>query len=144
MSVSHLASRHSLAIATYIIVLCVSGCGSSNEVPIAAVSGRVTHGDQPVAEGIVCFMSAKGFGASAPLQADGSYQLQSQHGAGIPLGAYKVIVQPPEMEIVESDRSAPRKSDSSNIPRKYQDFATSGLEMVIGEGRQTFDIQLTP
>ncbi|MCC9607299.1 hypothetical protein LOC68_13495 [Blastopirellula sp. JC732] len=136
-------SLRRLAILAGVVALFLTGCGSGSGVPIAAVRGKVTRNNQPITEGLVCFMSENGFGATAPLQPDGSYQLHSQHGAGIPHGAYKVIVQPPELEFVESEQNAP-KAQKSNIPLKYQDFGTSGLELVIGDSALTFDIQLTP
>lgn len=144
MSIFRFASIRSLAIAITLVALFVTGCGQSSAVPTAAVSGRVTLGDQPVTEGIVSFVSKQGFGASAPLQPDGTYRLQSQHGAGIPLGAYKVIVQPPAVEINENDPNPQKPSESSLIPRKYRDLATSDLEFNIGEEGQVFDIQLAP
>lgn len=143
MSSSQQTPLRLMAIAASIVAFAMTGCGSGPDAPIAAVSGKVTRNNQPITDGLVCFMSEKGFGASAQLQADGSYQLHSQHGAGLPLGAYKVIVQPPELEFVESERNA-TPAQKSNIPLKYQDFATSGLQLTIGEAGQTFDIILAP
>ncbi|UUO06199.1 hypothetical protein M4951_22940 [Blastopirellula sp. J2-11] len=142
MSASSFSPTYSSILLLIATAVCLTGCSGENAVPVSAVAGKVTFNDQPVSEGTVSFMSDQGFGASAPLEADGTYQLRSQHGAGLPHGAYKVIVQPKEEEFLESER-APRKTQSSDIPAKYQEFATSGLEIVIDEKPQTFDIQLT-
>lgn len=90
-------------------------------------------------------MSEDGFGVSTPIDSQGTYSLRrSQYGKGIPLGKYKVIVTPPPTEINESVEPVKqtRQSLCPEIPRKYRDFSTSGLEFTVGKDAQTFDIQL--
>lgn len=128
-----------------LVVSCMVFCGcNTSGVDISKVSGTVTFEGQPVSEGVVCFMSDSGFGATAVLSEDGSYQLGSQHGQGIPNGTYKVTVMPVTEDVAESEARSYKAPKRSDIPTRYQDFATSQLEFAVGAGTQVFDIQMTP
>lgn len=90
-------------------------------------------------------MSEDGFGVSAPIGSQGTYSIyRSQYGKGIPLGTYKVIVTPPRTEIDESIEPGKQAKQPlcPEIPRKYCDFSTSGLEFTVGKDTQKFDIHL--
>lgn len=96
-------------------------------------------------EGVVNFISEEGFGVSAELQSGGLYTLRSHHGSGIPEGTYTVTVTPPPVETEEADGEAdPVQPEHPQIPEKYHDFSTSGLEFTVGSGSQTFDINMEP
>jgi len=123
--------------------LALCGCGSAGP-DVSKVSGTVTFKGQPVRDGIVSFMSDSGFGTSALLGEDGSYQLRSQHGKGIPSGIYKVTVSPMSEDVAESKSRSYRVAKRDDIPSKYQDFETSALELRVEEGPQVFDIQMKP
>ncbi|MEW4565496.1 carboxypeptidase-like regulatory domain-containing protein [Bremerella sp. JC770] len=123
--------------------LAFCGCGSSGS-DVSKVSGTVTFNGQPVNDGIVSFMSDSGFGTSALLGDDGSYQLRSQHGKGIPSGVYKVTVSPMSEDVAESESRTYRAAKRDDIPSKYQNFETSALELRVENGPQVFDIQMKP
>ena len=129
---------------TSILLLAVLGCGESSP-PLCQVSGKVVCQGKPLTVGEVTFMSDSGFGTSSPLDSEGRYSLRCQYGKGIPRGTYKVIVAPPLTQVVES-APAPTKSQARDahpeIPQKYREFSTSGLEFVIKDSRHTIDLTL--
>lgn len=126
----------------------IFGCQSENSIPLGAVSGTVTRGDERLDEGQVSFMSRDGFGANAPIDSEGRYELTSQYGNRIPAGTYHVVVVPAShLEIPVGDtppaiRNDKKQADTSKVPQKYWDFATSGLQYEIRSGKQTIDIRL--
>jgi hypothetical protein len=113
--------------------------------PIAPVSGVVRLDGKPLADGNICFVSVEGFAASAPLKADGSFQLGSQYGKGIPLGAYRVLVMPrsPEGFVPMIPDAATASKRPSVIPAKYHNLQSSDLRAVVKAdcGEFTFDLK---
>ncbi|MDB5339875.1 MAG: hypothetical protein JWN70_5494 [Planctomycetaceae bacterium] len=125
----------------WMIMVCVlAGCGGGTK-PIQSVSGKVTLDGKPVTEGIVNFVSAGGFAASAPIK-DGAYSIaRSQFGSGIPLGDYKVAVEsaPPPDPLAKSSQAA---SNPVQIPKKYRDPGSSGLTAKVEKASKPFDFAL--
>lgn len=127
------------------ILLACCGCSKGDQPVPVAVSGDVSFEGKPVTQGVVLFMSDQGFGASAEIDSQGHYVIRSQYGKGIPAGTYRISVTPPPEAVHESDipaRSSSREM-SLEIPKKYRDFSTSGLEIQLGEKSMTYDIPLT-
>ena len=114
-----------------VVSVCVGvGCGSDGP-PVGSVSGKVTYEGQPLTDGTVTFVDEKiGSGASAELDASGSYQLPS-----VRIGEYTVAVHrrppPPGGKFVKLD-----------IPDKYQDLESSGLTVTVEEGKNVADFDL--
>jgi hypothetical protein len=102
------------------------GC-SADGPEIVPVSGQVLLDGTPVTEGIVSFISPSGFGASAPLQRDGRFQLTSQYGGGIPAEIYQVAIIPPPPPMTAAAMEGQAVAANSPIPEHYRDFAQSGL-----------------
>jgi hypothetical protein len=133
------------AVTWVLILLLAHGCGRNNTPPLSAISGQVTFQERPVTQGEVHFMSEEGFGVSAPIDSQGTYSIcRSQYGKGIPVGTYKVIVTPPPTDIDESIEPGKQAKQPlyPEIPPKYRDFSTSGLEFTVGKDAQKFDIHL--
>jgi len=152
----------SLLAAAVFLGLCTlaTGCGKSAG-PSGTVSGKVTFDGQAVTEGTVVFVSAQGRGASGSLDSQGAYTLRTvESGQKIPVGEYQVCVQPPPPEptvdpskVTKEEVDAaiakrlpipgtPVKKDYPNIPKKYQDQATSGWKLTIKEGPNTFNLEM--
>ncbi len=88
-------------------------------------------------------MSPKGFGCSAFIDSEGGYSLRSQYGKGIPQGSYKVAVAPPAPLGNGSDVNEKQiELLYPEFPEKYREFATSGLEVTIGDQPLVFDINM--
>ncbi len=126
--------RRSCLAAVSAAMLALAGCGGGQ--PSGTVSGTVTLEGSPLTAGVVLFSNpATGVGATAELDASGTYQVGS-----IPTGEYQVAVQPPPPPAPhEMDQSAgPRP----NVPQQYQDPKTSGLSTTVGPGSNSADFAL--
>jgi hypothetical protein len=111
----------------------LSGCGSSDGYPPSAkVSGQITFQGQPVAEGVVNFVSPKtGNASSGVLNAEGKYVIAE----GIPPGDYHVSVTPPRvMRPPMPGEPAPEAKPYANIPEKVRTETTSGLRTEVKAG----------
>lgn len=119
-------------LATFSILL--AGCSGGQ--PTGSVSGKVTLGGAPLTAGNIQFTNqAAGVGATAELDAAGSYQL-----AAIAVGDYQVAIGPPPPPAPhEMDQAGPSQV---NIPGKYKDVQTSGLSVTITRGANTADFDL--
>jgi hypothetical protein len=122
----------------------LSGCGSG-EVR-GRISGKVTFQGQPLSEGLVFFGNDdKGIHMSGDVKPDGTYEIITAKGAGLPLGTYHVRVRPP-LEPLPTGvmRVAPKPKKYANIPEKYREFETSGLTLTVKDGDNPFDISMKP
>jgi hypothetical protein len=125
-------------------VLCclVAGCMGGTKVPIVPVGGHVTMNDKPVAHALILFENAStGFAATASIAEDGSYQLRSQYGTGIPPGKYLVSVSPPSTRD-EMDRKIAPSPTIAKIPERYHLSQTSKLSAEVEKGKSTYDFKL--
>ncbi len=120
------------------LVLCGCGGGTQRIPKSAVVSGKVTSGGSPVAEGMISFMSGQSAG-STPLMADGAYLI----GENVPPGVYTVIVTPPPVTKPPMiGEAGPEVNPYKNIPEKYRGEGTSPLKVNVKEGENKFDFDL--
>jgi hypothetical protein len=122
----------------------LAGCGSG-EVR-GRIVGKITFQGKPLSEGLVFFSNNdNGTHMSGEVKSDGSYEIITAKGAGLPLGVYQVRVRPP-LEPLPSgpSRVAPKPKEYPNIPSKYRDFGTSGLTLTVKEGANPLDIDMQP
>jgi hypothetical protein len=123
--------------------LLVSGCGSG--VERGRIFGKITFQGQPVAEGLVLFRdAAKGIHMSANLKQDGTYEITTVEGAGLPLGIYRVCVCPPLAVPFMGSGAPPKPKEYANIPKIYRRYETSGLSLTVRQGANPFDIDMKP
>jgi hypothetical protein len=120
----------------YTVLLC--GC-NENAVRVP-VSGQVTIDGKPLSSGSIRFVPENGRPVSSPIDDSGRFQLKSdavgqQPVAGVMPGLYRVAVT--SNEIVAEEKAV------WNTPRKYADFRTSGLEVVIDRPVDELKIELT-
>lgn len=130
--------------ASVVVIACVVGnFGCTRSGPqIAPVSGTVTLDGKPLPNGVVSFVSEAGFASSAPLDADGRFQLVSQFGQGAPLGTYRVTLSqqslPPSAESTAPRARLPRHE----IPERYHYLDRSGISLTVEDRPNTFAIEL--
>lgn len=130
-------------------LLIAAGCGGGGDLdygPLGTLSGKVTSGGNPIAEGTIVLEKEGGGGSGgAEIQSDGTFTVTDKIG-GIPAGTYKVAFFPPTVEVDEGPNSPPSTGfkDMPNLPEKYRTFDTSGLTVEIKEGKNTHDFDLVP
>jgi hypothetical protein len=114
------------------VVLGLTGCGSGR----FPVTGRVLFEDgSPLEEGQVICESQEGevkVMARGVLARDGSFRLGTERpGDGVPPGKYHVLVSPrPRTQEEEAQHLPPI------IDRKFQSYATSGIELEVKESTE--------
>ncbi|WP_435018891.1 hypothetical protein TA3x_000880 [Tundrisphaera sp. TA3] len=138
------ALRRARLLAVAAATLAAFACGSSGP-EMARVSGKVTYKGNPVPKGTVTFLPAspEGRNATAEIQPDGSYTLQTQDpGDGAMLGDYAVTVYSHDEPVLDY---VPTKPVPKKIltPQKYEKPDTSGLKAKVVSGSNTFDFELT-
>jgi hypothetical protein len=116
------------------------GCEAQRRRPIGTVSGKVSLQGEPLgADGCVIFCDAAGnTSLMANLAEDGSFTIRSHDEPGLPVGEYRVaispqLVSPGDPMLVE--RPDRRVRPKSRIPKRYWEFSTSGLTVLVNEGR---------
>jgi hypothetical protein len=119
------------------LLVAFAGCGGG----LAPVRGKVTLPDgKPASGSQVVFESqqdGKQISARGDVHEDGSYELSTfKPGDGVPLGKYRVQVNPPPVVNAEAAQRAP-------FHPKFSDFSTSGLEFEVKAGGNDFAIPLT-
>jgi hypothetical protein len=129
------------------LLLCTSlvGCGSSE----AEVSGTVRCDGKPLPYGNIQFLGADGIPCAGQIQADGTFTVR------VPLGQAKVIVscvdEAKQKRFVSKaaanhGRSAASVAPNVNfslIPQRYADWNTSGLTVLVKQGKTMQDFDLT-
>lgn len=116
------------------LLLLATGCGSENE--IVPVSGQVLIDGKPVTHGFVQ-VAPKGFrAASGKIGPNGRFTLTTvKEGDGCAVGTHPAAVIATESINASSQRW--------HAPRKYQDFATSGLTVNVTGPTNDLKIELT-
>ena len=133
--------RESLVLALLGISV-ASGCNRPVVVERGAVQGQVIFAGKPVTDGTIRFENATGgVSLNADLGPDGSYQVKTHQGVGLPPGTYQVAVVPRVATAPETGQFvgvAPPGStppqEFLDIPPKYRDAASSGLTVSVTVG----------
>jgi hypothetical protein len=111
--------------------------------PQGRVFGTVTTAGVPLPAGVVVFHNDdRGVHIQAPIGADGSYELHTARGAGLPLGEYRVSVNQPMGQPAMPGGPKPPPIPNIRLPAKYTRVETSGLAITVTEGDNRFDIAL--
>ena len=132
---------------TILAMTCFGGCGTDRGPERTVVSGSVAYNGQPVGNGMIRFVPARGSAMPTALAyiVDGKYQADSR--GGVPVGSVSVQIE--GYRQLSNDASADAGSLSQApqlvqyIPEKYN--ARSKLQITIepGSGRITKDFELT-
>ena len=107
------------------LLLFAAGCGDEAEEPKHEVTGVVQFDGTPVTAGQILFEDpATGKSASAPLSAEGTYEVQ------LPQGSYTVTVTPPMVEIPGTANSPASETwkKVGNIPDSVRHLESSHLK----------------
>ena len=129
-----------------LLLLATATTGCQKPELLGKVSGKVTFQGQPVSEGLVLLVNAEqGIHLTAKLGEDGSFDVKSVSGAGLPPGTYQIAITPPRVEFpIDPTEAPPIIQEHPNIPGKYHNAARSGLTLVVKEGENRLDVDMTP
>ena len=142
-----------------VLVLLLAGCGGPR---LGKVSGRVTIGGQPVAEGVILFHPEAGPAAVGAIRPDGTYELTTlKPGDGAVVGTHRVAIQATRVspghladaktideEVARSGKSVPggkvlvAGAVTWVVPEKYAHVDTSGLTRHVEPGTNTIHFDL--
>ena len=124
------------------------GCNDGEELGL--VSGQVTYDGKPVTAANVRFSDAtQGIFLQARLDSDGRYKVATAAGEGLPLGSYQVAIAPyvnmPPVNVRLTSQEWKRRLNPTraDIPEKYRNENSSGLELEVSSGQNEFDIDLS-
>jgi len=117
-------------------------CGCGEREVRGRITGKVTFEGQAVPEGLVLFSNTeKGINMTSIIKSDGSYEVVTPKGNGLPTGTYKVSVCPPRAKLITGE-PPPKIKQCANIPAKYRDCKTAGLSLTVQEGENPFNIEM--
>ena len=133
----------------------LTGCWQSGSTePTGTVSGQLSNKGKTLSPDTkVVFMNSNGVAAFGATQEDGSYDIDSYNEGNLPIGMYRVMIQPPASALGEEEEpsaeelldnpelSRPKKS-AVEFPFKYRQLGTSGLQFEVKEGPNQIDIDL--
>jgi hypothetical protein len=116
-------------------VLAVAGCGDGRPARVA-VSGKVIIDGEPVTRGNIKFVPEHGRPSFGQIGPDGSFTLTCYDGNdGALPGKHRVQV--------DANRGVSDKVMEIFTPKRYADFRTSGIEIVLDKPVDDVKIELT-
>ena len=117
-----------IAVYFSLLIFSLLGCGVSE---VSTIEGKVTYKGAPLSSGDVNISQpAKGVGAVAPIDANGVFSVITS----IPTGFYDVSVTPTIMPPSGIPGVKQKPLEVVFIPKKAQDFKTSGLSFTLKNG----------
>jgi hypothetical protein len=121
-------------ISVSLLVLVLAGC-SSSDVPLGAVSGRVTLDDKPLPDALVRFIPEPGGRSSQGMtDADGRYTLDySSRSEGALVGKAKVMITTGSLE----DRV---RRTNERVPKRYNDETELTADVKRGSNHLDFKL----
>lgn len=133
------------------LVLCASGCSSSDQPELGQVTGTITMDGKPLTGVAVVFQPENGRPARGMTDAEGKYELvYIRQTKGSKVGPNRVEIAPSEegeeseeTEVGDGEaQTAPKKSKSGKptVPARYN--TKSELKVEVVSGKNTFDFQL--
>ena len=157
--------RAYVAVLLAVSLLLWTGCSGGAKFPAAAaVSGKVTLKGAPLAGASVSFVPTEGSPrtASGTTDSGGNYQLTTfAPNDGAPPGKYRVRISKAAasqaspgavatsdpasqmLKMMQAPKGAKKAEEPSEVPAKYSDVQTSGLDRTVTkEGPNKFDFDL--
>lgn len=152
MSWLHPVRNHSTTILLSFLLLS-AGCSSEVDYgPTGTVSGRLTLAGKPLGEGtqVVFMHPEKGYAAFGSTDPEGNFAITSWNDGNLPIGTYKVMIQPPAGDLNPETATDEQLLDGAPVeavPKaefdfKYRQISTSGLAYDVQQGSNNFDIDL--
>lgn len=146
-----------LAVFAPLVLVSIVGCGGATDFgEIGKINGTITHQGKTVPSGtkVIFMMMETGYAGYAFTGEDGTYSVawrrEGETYNGLPVGTYKVLVEPPgivDIEELSAEEMLEGKDNAIAPPtvtfdKKYTQTSTSGLEFTIVAGENIVDIAL--
>ena len=140
-----------LLVATLLVAVCVAGCGPK-VTKTEGVTGTIKLDGQPQADVNVYFVPVDAGGSNGYAKTDenGFYKLQTLTGAaeaGTTPGKYKVKfdyqIREDDGTMMENGEEIPKYKSVSGLAKKWNNEETSGVEVEVVPGDNTFDFEIT-
>lgn len=137
------------------------GCGQGQSIPLGEVSGKVLdeEGQPMMGCQVVYAHEESGIAGSSEVLSDGTYTIRYRGKPGLPANTtYKICVVPKDPEPLTGEEydaymnASPRKQREidqrrqeglAEVPERYLDLRTSGLEFHVEEGTQVNNITIS-
>lgn len=139
-------------------MLACFGCNLGASVPMGEVTGKVVNADgEPMGGCVVIYAHEEsGTGGSGEVRDDGSYSILYRGNPGLPANfTYRISLKPKESEPfteeeydkymnapprVQKQMDQARQEALADVPSRYRDLRTSGLEFHVQTGKQVNNI----
>lgn len=129
------------------------GCsGEFDYGSTGTVKGRLTMDGKPLKPGtaVTLMQPDSGYLAFGTTDAEGNFEVKSWNEGHMPIGTYRVMIQPPagdspdpeSAEAAELALSGGGGADKAEFPERYRQTTTSGLTYEVKEGENHFEIDL--
>lgn len=135
-----------------LLIFTIVGCGRNEGPPRAIVVGMVTYDNEPIAQGQIRFVPAKG--STGPVSAaeihNGEYRVDAKGGVPVATQKVEIYAYRPDPQFSDPNAQRPPSVGASSdwppkeqyLPEKYN--STSTLETVVenarGEVRKDFNL----
>ncbi|MCX7426382.1 MAG: hypothetical protein NTW96_12260 [Planctomycetia bacterium] len=119
------------------------GCGPSDGLSRAPLTGTVTYHGKPVDHGMIGLLpvdGTKGPQGSAAIGPDGTYEVTTAGKPGAVIGTHKLIVQ--SRELVSESDARQMKVGRLLTPKTYATYDTTPLKVNVPAEGTTLDIEL--
>lgn len=142
-----------LAPSFIVIAMMVGTFGCSKKPVLGKVSGTVTFGSEPLNSGTIVFENREaGIAINAKINEDGSFEVRTHEGAGLPAGSYVVAISlggtmkdGSESPLAGGERPPPPPPSKNKIPDPYHSTATSPLRAEVKPGNNPpFHFDVSP
>jgi hypothetical protein len=132
-----------LVAACAVVIVALAGCRPAGQ-PIWPVSGKVTLRGEPAAGTALRFTDeSRRIDMTASVQSDGSYEVVTARGHGLPQGTYavSVITAPIAMPLGPAlDATPPPRT--TKVAARYLQAATSGISLKVEPRPNRLDVVL--
>ena len=131
--------------ATAVFITCsgLVGCGSSDNLSRAPLTGKVTYKGQPLSHGMIGLLPTDGTKSpqgSGAIALDGSYEISTAGKSGAVVGTHKVIVQC--RQEVSNEEKRQMKIGQLLIPSQYASYNRTPLEVKVNPKGTVFNIEI--
>ena len=131
---------------TTVFITCsiLGGCGPSDNLSRAPLTGKVTYKGQPLSHGMIGLLPTDGTKSpqgSGAIARDGNYKISTAGKSGAVIGTHKVIVQ--SRQEVSAEEKRQMKIGQLIVPSQYASYDSTPLVVKVTPEGTVFNIEIT-